>query len=64
MKRKHNPVSRLRSMMSMVECDSQANGNLLIDPRWRRKIGKPGVLTRMAAANDVAAIINQALRKA
>jgi hypothetical protein len=52
----------LRPLMSMVAVDSLANGKLLVDPRWRKKIGKPGVMNRLAAAQRLEKMINDYLR--
>ena len=52
----------LRPLMSMVSVDSLANGKLLVDPRWRKKIGKPGLMTRLAAAQRLERLINDYLK--
>jgi hypothetical protein len=48
--------------MSRVSVDSLANGKLLVDPLWRKKIGKPGFMNRMAAAQRLEKMVNDYLR--
>jgi len=53
----------LRQFMSMVKVSSLAMGDMLVDVRWRKNFRKPGVLTRLAAAQRLTKFINDHLRK-
>lgn len=60
---KQSRTYTLRPLMSIVQVDSLANGKLLVDCRWRRKIGKPGLMTRLAAAHRLEKLVNDYLRR-
>ena len=64
MKRKLEPTSHgLRALMSSVKVLSLARGDMLISVRWRKNFRKPGVLTRLAAAQRLTKFLNDHLRK-
>ena len=56
-------IYTLRPLMSKVIVLSNADGTLTVEPRWRKKIGKPGLMARMAAASRLAYLVNCYLRR-
>ena len=62
MKRKPRPVT-LRPLWVRVRALSCADGTIRIEPTWRKEMKRPGVLTRLAAAQRVQNLINAYLKK-
>jgi hypothetical protein len=60
---KRERLYTLRPLMSQVIVHSNANGTLTVEPRWRKKIGKPGLMARLAAANRLAYLLNSYLKR-
>lgn len=53
----------LRPLMTRVLVCSNSDGTLTVQPRWRKKIGKPGLMTRVAAENRLAHLLNSYLKR-
>ena len=53
----------LRSLWSSVAVYSCADGTLRVEPTWRKRFNRPGVLTRLHSAYMVQAVLAMPLRK-
>ena len=53
----------LRSLWSSVAVYSCADGTLRVEPAWRKRFNKPGVLTRMHTAYMLQALLAMPLKR-
>lgn len=61
--KRRKPYYMLRPLMSMVLVVSRPDGRLLVDPRWRKRVRRPGLFTRLAAAQRMEKLLNDYLAR-